>query len=175
MLRLIPAPLHRLAYRAASQLRAHWRRWAKPKLSGTRVIAFDDGGRIAFVRLSYGSAGWSLPGGGLGRREDPLSAGRREFREETGCELTDPAMLGVSEETSHGAPNRVHWIGGRAVGHAAGDQREVLEVGWFAPHALPDEMSARLRAALPAWITAAKAADPRPPELPPAPPPAPTG
>jgi 8-oxo-dGTP pyrophosphatase MutT (NUDIX family) len=174
MLRLIPAPLHRFAYRTASALRARWRRVVKPSLRGCRVIGFDGEGRIAFVRLSYGFAGWSLPGGGLGRSENPRDGARREFREETGCTLADPVVLGISEESSHGAPNRVYIVAGDARGEAVADGREVLEVAWFPPDFLPDAMSPRLRAALPGWITAAKAAD-RPGEVPPpAPPPAPT-
>ena len=158
MLRLIPAPLHRLAYRAASALRARWRRWLKIPVQGTRVIGFDEAGRIALVRLSFGPSGWSLPGGGLGRREDPIAGAAREFREETGCTLAEPVFFSISEETSHGAPNRVHLVAGQAHGRPRADGREVLEVAFFAPDALPDAISARLRADLPGWITAARAA-----------------
>lgn len=175
ILGLIPAPLHRLAYRMASALRARWRRSLKIPVQGTRVIGFDDEGRIAFVRLSFGFAGWTLPGGGLGRSEDPIAGAAREFVEETGCTLTDPVFFGISEETSHGAPNRVHLVAGRAQGQAAADGREVVEVAFFAPDALPEPMPPRLRANLPGWITAARAADRPPGTPPPVLPQAPTG
>jgi 8-oxo-dGTP pyrophosphatase MutT (NUDIX family) len=173
MLRLIPAPLHRLGYRAASALRVRWRRVVKPKLRGCRVIAFDEAGRIAFVRLSYGPANWGLPGGGLGRSEDACDGARREFLEETGRPLVNATVVQVSEESSHGASNQVHVVTGQSTGDLVADGREVLEARWFAVDALPETLSERLRRELPGWITAARAADRRT-TPPPAPHPAPT-
>jgi 8-oxo-dGTP pyrophosphatase MutT (NUDIX family) len=50
----------------------------------------DDGGRVLFVRHTYGDRiSWELPGGGMHRREDPEAAVRREMREELGIELVD--------------------------------------------------------------------------------------
>ena len=56
----------------------------------------DDRGRILFVRHTYGDrAAWELPGGGLGRREEPAAAVRREMREELGVALAGVRAAGA--------------------------------------------------------------------------------
>lgn len=175
MLRLIPPPLHRLAYRTAHALRRHWWRWRKPSLEGTRVIAMNGDEQVLMIRHSYGSSRWMLPGGGLRRGEDPLDAARREFREETGCKLSRPSRVTVSQERLHGAWNRVHVVIGAAVGTPRVDRREVIDAAFFPLDELPRAMSSRLRRDLPEWVRAAKAAHLRRAARPPAPPPATTG
>lgn len=174
MLRLIPKPLHRLAYRLAHWARKRWWRIRRPRVSGCRVLAFDGAGRVLLVRHSYGTGNWMAPGGGLRRGEDPLRAGVRELREETGCGLAAPWKLTIVEEPLQGATNVVHIIAGSAIGDPVPDEREVIEAAFFASEALPGRMSDLLRRELPAWLRAAKAGGPAP--LPPVPsrPPSPT-
>ena len=50
---------------------------------GVLAIALTPEGRIVLVRLTYAS-GWRLPGGGIGRNEDPAEGALREMREEIG-------------------------------------------------------------------------------------------
>lgn len=164
MLRLIPAPLHRAALILAHRLRQQWWRLRKPLLIGCRVLAFDDQGRVLLVRHSYGSGRWMLPGGGIGRREDPLAAAARELREEVGCDLVEAKLFGRVDEPLAGTTNRVHLVCGRAAGAVRPDGREIVEAVFHAPAALPDDMAAVLRDGLAGWITAAKAARLRPPE-----------
>jgi 8-oxo-dGTP pyrophosphatase MutT (NUDIX family) len=157
MLHLIPAPLHRLAYRLAHRLRLHWWRWRKPLLIGCRVLAFDSEGNLLLVRHSYGSGKWMPPGGGARRGEEPLGAAIRELLEETGCALTGAEEFGRIDELLHGAINRVHLITGIASGVPRPDGREVIAAAFFAPHTLPTKMTPNFANALPGWITAAKA------------------
>ncbi|RXZ65265.1 NUDIX hydrolase [Pelagerythrobacter rhizovicinus] len=151
MLRLIPASLHRRAYRLAHTVRAHWRRIVKPQLSGCAVIATDIEGRLLLVRLSYGSEAWSLPTGGVRRGEDPERAARRELLEETGCEAHAMKLLGVQEETSFGAPNRVHVFATRVSDTPRPDMREIIEARLFPPHSLPEPLGERTRRRLTLW------------------------
>ena len=65
MLRLIPAPLHRLLLPIAYRLRQWYRRAFRPNLQGCSIIATDLEGRLLLVRQSYGPQGWCLPGGGI--------------------------------------------------------------------------------------------------------------
>ena len=145
MLRLIPAALHRRGLRFAHLVRACWRRLAKPQLRGCTVIASDIEGRLLLVRLSYGPDMWSLPGGGIRRGETPEDAARRELREETGCEAHATTLLGVHDETSFGAPCRVHVFATRISNVPAPDRREVIETRLFPPHSLPEPLSAKTR------------------------------
>ena len=157
MLHLIPRPLHRAAYRLAHALRKVWWRVSRPRVTGCRVLAFDGEGRVLLVRHSYGSGNWMAPGGGLRRGEDPLRAGPRELREETGCELESAWQVAQVEEPLGGATNIVHVLAGRTASTPLPDGREVIEASFFAPEALPLPMSDLLRRDLPGWLRAAKA------------------
>ena len=156
MFHLIPAPLHRLALRVAHAVRRRWWRIAQVELNGCRILALDPSGRVLLVRHSYGSGNWMLPGGGIGRGEDPLAAAFRELSEETGCTLREARIVGVSEEALYGTVNRVHMVSGVAQGIPRGDGREVIELGFFDAAALPERTSPVLAAALPAWLSAAR-------------------
>lgn len=165
MLRLIPLgwiprPLHRLAYRLAHRLRRIWWRVARPRVSGCRVLAFDDADRVLLVRHSYGTGNWMAPGGGLKRGEDPLRAAARELREECGCDLVEAWQVALVEESLQGATNVVHVLAGRAVGQPEPDGRELIALGFFAADALPEPMSGLLGRDLPGWLKAAKAGRP---------------
>lgn len=137
MLHLIPAPLHRLALRIAYRLRNRWRRLVRSAGAGVSVIALDGQGRVLLVRHAYGSGRWSLPGGGLGRNEDPEACARREMREELGCALEDVKLIAEFEERLHGALHRAFVFTAHLVGEPRPDGRELVEIGWFARDALP--------------------------------------
>lgn len=156
MLHLIPAPLHRIGLRLAHALRRHWWRIAQVQLNGCRILAFDGDGKVMLIRHSYGSGNWMLPGGGIGRGEDPLLAALRELREETCCELVEARVLAVVEEPLYGTVNRVHVVTGTVLGSPRGDGREVIELAFFAPDALPDRLSPALAARLGEWLVAAR-------------------
>ncbi len=154
MLRLIPAPLHRAGYMIAHELRRRWWRISGARLVGTRVLAFDDQGRLLLVRHSYGSRRWMLPGGGVGAKESPINAAIRELAEETACELRDPRSIAMVDEPLYGTINRVHVIGGWIAGKPRCDAREVIELGLFDPASLPDDLPSVLQRHLVDWIAA---------------------
>jgi ADP-ribose pyrophosphatase YjhB (NUDIX family) len=140
MFRLIPAPLHRLALRIAHPLRERWLRWRKPQTAGVSVIAVDPQERVFLVRHSYGSGLWALPGGGLGRGEDPRACAHREMREELGCALENLELAGQIEEILYGAPHTGFVFTARFAGEPRIDGREVIDSGWFALDALPADL-----------------------------------
>lgn len=152
MLHLIPAPLHRSALRLADRLRKRWWRLRKPLLLGCRVIAFDEAGRIMLIRHSYGSDKWMLPGGGIGRGEEPVAGAAREFREETGCTLTDARLVTITEDRLHGAINRVHVVCGYATGAPKPDGREIIALGFHAPDALPEDLAPLIASRIAGWL-----------------------
>lgn len=128
-----------------------------------RVLALDAEGRLLLVRHSYGTSAWMPPGGGLRRGEDPLVAGPRELREETGCLLRDARLLEIRAEDLHGADNLVNIVAGMAQGEAVSDGREIVACRFFALDALPAELLRGHREALPLWVANYQAAQGRPP------------
>src|SRR5688500_10229094 len=84
--------LERLGFRAAhAGLRAWWF-VRRPHAHGVKCVLRAPGGdgraNVLFVRRAYGDRDeWQLPGGGIGRREEPLAAALREAHEELGVDL----------------------------------------------------------------------------------------
>jgi 8-oxo-dGTP pyrophosphatase MutT (NUDIX family) len=83
----------RLAYRG---LRLWWF-VRRPSHQGA-VVAVWHGGRLLLLRHSYRDV-LGFPGGGVGRRETPEAAARRELVEELGLRLGD-APLALAAETT---------------------------------------------------------------------------
>ena len=104
----------------------------------------DDAGRVLLGRRAFDPAAgrWDLPGGFLEEHEDPVTALRREVREETGLDVEPTTLVGFYLEPYE---NRVvlciTWLA-RVVGgeERAGD--DLVELEWFARDAIPyDELA----------------------------------
>jgi 8-oxo-dGTP pyrophosphatase MutT (NUDIX family) len=151
MLHLIPAPLHRQLYRIADRLRRRWWRIRKPRRHSVNVLAIEHEGRVLLVRHSYGPPVWALPGGGLGRNEDPVLAAIREVREELGCGIGGIEPLCGSAQDNDGLPDSLQVFLARLTGEPVADNREVVEARFFDPGALPDNTGKVARRAVAAW------------------------
>ena len=154
MLHLIPPPVHRKLYRLADWARRRWWRIRKPRRHSAHVIAFDEAGRVLLVRHSYGRPVWTIPGGGVGRREDPADAAAREFREELGCALTGLVALEPSEHEVSGSRDLQHGFAARLAGVPVADKREIVDAELFDPDALPAERGRSVER----WVRLAQAA-----------------
>ena len=154
MLQLIPAPLHRLLYRVADRLRRRWWRIRKQRRRSVLVAAFDDNGRVLLVRHSYGPAIWALPGGGIGRDEDPALAAAREVREELGCELASLQEVEAREHDEDGSRDFRHVFAADLRSAPVPDMREIVAVGLFDPDALPVPRDRRVGPAVGAALAA---------------------
>lgn len=139
MLHLIPAPLHRRLYRLAHELRLRWWRVAKPRHRSVLVVAFDERDHVLLVRHSYGRPVWALPGGGVGRGEEPALAAMREIREELGCGLSDLFALKARSQQVSGSRELQHRFVATIAGEPVADQREIVAAELFDPAALPPD------------------------------------
>ena len=131
MLRLIPPPVHRVMLRLAYRLRRRALRLFKPDLASVSIILTNQQDQLLLVRHSYGPQGWALPGGGLGRKEDPWWGIRREIREELQCEVQALDLIGTFEETLSGARHTAYLFAARPLDEPRADGRELLEARWF--------------------------------------------
>jgi 8-oxo-dGTP pyrophosphatase MutT (NUDIX family) len=92
-----------------------------------------------------------LPGGGLGKGEDPLEAARREVREELGVELARIEPIGTLEEMLSGSPHTAYIFAGVCDRQPRPDGREVTEARFFPSHSLPEPLGRTTRARIAVW------------------------
>ncbi len=115
------------------------------------MVITDLNGSILLLRHSYGPKVWSLPGGGMGRNENPEQAARREIKEELGVALKGLTSHGTIEEAISGSPHTAFLFSAVCDEHPQPDLREVVEARFFPPHSLPEPLSRFSRARLNAW------------------------
>lgn len=134
-------------------------------LTGVSAVVIDDEGRLLLGRRADNGL-WAVVSGILDPGEEPAVAAARETLEETGVQVEVLALTSVASSRAVTYPNGdvaqyldvCFWcrpVGGEA--HVADD--ESLEVGWFAPDALPrplaDSSAQRIERTL-AYVEAAR-------------------
>jgi ADP-ribose pyrophosphatase YjhB (NUDIX family) len=113
---------------------------------GVKVLLLNPAGEILLIRNSYGRTDlWVLPGGGVGRSEDPAAAARREIDEELGCGIAGLALISVHLNRSEGKRDTIHLFRGEIEGEPRPDGFEVEAAAFFAPDALPASLSPATR------------------------------
>lgn len=120
----------------------------RPYLRGMRVIV-RSGPDVLLVRQTYGRRDlWGLPGGRMGRREDPTAAGARELREETGLQLEVRLIPGNPFPTLRGKGE--HWVCAAETAERTlrPDPGEIAEAGWWPVDALPSGLLSDARQSL---------------------------
>jgi ADP-ribose pyrophosphatase YjhB (NUDIX family) len=143
--------LHRLRRALEPVIRplvhAYWR-FSRPATLGVRALVIDGTGRIFLVKHSY-IDGWHLPGGGVETGETLLTALARELAEEGNIQLIgQPRLHGVFFNKRISRRDHVAVFIVREF-HQNGQpvpNREIIEHGFFAPHALPEDVSRGSRA-----------------------------
>ena len=106
-----------------------------PKLAATCVIQRD--GKTLMVRraVQTGYGLWSMPGGYVDRGEPVEDAAAREVREETGLVVQVGQLIGLFSDA--GNPVVVAAYAAEETGGILAPGPESLDVGFFAPDALP--------------------------------------
>ena len=112
-------------------------------LPGVVMVVFDDQGRILLNRRAD-TGRWALISGIPDPGEQPAQAALREIQEETGVSAVVERVLSVftNKPVVYANGDRAQYVDivlqCRALGgHARVNDDESLEVGWFAPDALP--------------------------------------
>ena len=128
-------------------LHFYWR-WSRGATLGARALVIDGSGRIFLVKHSYVD-GWHLPGGGVETGETMLSALTRELAEEGNIRLTaTPVLHGIFFNKRISRRDHVALYIVREFHQDAPPRpnREIVDHGFFALDALPEDVSRGTRA-----------------------------
>jgi 8-oxo-dGTP pyrophosphatase MutT (NUDIX family) len=138
----LPIALRRLAYRSAYAVLWVYRSVAKPALHGVKCVLVSESERILLVRHTYGRREWDFPGGGLKRNESPLSAARRETREELGVDIDNWQAIGdVLSRFQHTKSTMYCFRADLHDPQLTLDRGELLTARWFALDELPPNLA----------------------------------
>jgi 8-oxo-dGTP pyrophosphatase MutT (NUDIX family) len=132
--------VRRLGYRLAyASLRVYWF-GRRPSVHGVKCV-LTDRDLVLLVRHTYGPAEWLLPGGAIKRREIPISAARREMREELGIDIEDWTALGEVTGRVHHRRDTLHCFQAELRDPVLRlDPGELAAARWFSRRELPPRL-----------------------------------
>ena len=104
------------------------------------AMLFDDAQRILLLEHVFrADRGWGVPGGFIGKGEQPEEALRRELREEVSIDLDDVRL--VFTRTLVSIKQVEIYYRARVVGEPKPSSFEIKQAQWFALSDLPPELS----------------------------------
>lgn len=104
-------------------------------------IAIIDAGQILLTKREDFEI-WCLPGGQVDAGESIAETAIREAREETGLEIQLTRLVGIYSEPNWGGKGmHIVLFAARPIGgHLQPQASEVIDLGYFDPHQLPDPL-----------------------------------
>jgi 8-oxo-dGTP pyrophosphatase MutT (NUDIX family) len=130
-------------------MHTYWR-FSRPVTLGVRGLVVDGTGRVFLVKHSY-VPGWHLPGGGVETGESMLTALARELAEEGNIQLNgQPQLFGMYFNARVSRRDHVALFIVRDFHQEKVPEpnREIIEHGFFALDALPEDTGRATRARL---------------------------
>lgn len=132
--------LHRAGYRVAYRLLTVWWFLRRPRIVGVKCL-LTSGEDVLLVRHTYGPPVWDLPGGGVKRGEDPVTAAQREMGEELGIAAVAWQQAGTIRGRQCHRRDTVHCFRAELSSRTVTpNPAELAETCWFARAALPPRL-----------------------------------
>jgi len=111
------------------------------------AAVIDEAGRILLIQRADNGK-WAMPGGAIDVGETPAEGAVRETLEETGVATKAVALVGIHDSRLCGTETRHHLYHllflcrplNKSEAGEASHAIEVLDVGWYAEDALPEEL-----------------------------------
>ena len=102
----------------------------RPETQGVKNLIEHDG-EFLFIRNTYGSGRWTLPGGGVHRNESPEAAALRETKEEVSIDAEGIQNIGSFKQVKQYKKDTVHCFYSKASSREFRiDPYEILEARW---------------------------------------------
>ncbi|WP_183189981.1 NUDIX domain-containing protein [Angulomicrobium tetraedrale] len=133
--------------RLITRLMHGWSRLSRGMTLGVKGVVIHPAGEILLVRHTY-VPGWHLPGGGVEVGETAEHALVRELSEEVAVTLIGPPRLHgllLNLNLARRDHVAVFVVEHFAQGRPDVPNREIREIGFFAPHALPEDTTGPTR------------------------------
>ncbi len=128
-------------YKIVNPFRRLYWRIVQPHTRGTKCL-IQNGDMFLLVRLSYAHKQWTLPGGGVERRELFEQAAYRELHEETGLQSVPLTFFAEYKSRREYKYNTVQCFYGETERtHTTIDPLEIAESGWFTRENFPANRS----------------------------------
>lgn len=134
-------------------MQRYWR-WSRALTLGARGLVVDGAGRVLLVRHTY-TPGWTFPGGGVEFGETIEDALSRELAEEANVTFTaPPELFGIYSNASiyPGDHVALYLVRQWSQSRMPEPNREIAEVGLFAPDRLPEDTTAGARRRLAEFV-----------------------
>ncbi|MFL6469162.1 MAG: NUDIX hydrolase [Pyrinomonadaceae bacterium] len=110
-------------------------------VSAAAVVSNEKGEVLLLNHVLRPYSGWGFPGGFIDKGEQAEDAIRREVREETGIELTQLKLYSIRTTGVHIEV----LFSAMADGEPSVKSAEIMEVRWFNPSELPDDLATAQR------------------------------
>ncbi|MCP4423914.1 MAG: NUDIX domain-containing protein [Chloroflexi bacterium] len=105
--------------------------------AGTVIV---ESGKVLLVKREDFEV-WCLPGGRVDEGESMAETAVRETREETGLEVELICLIGISSEIGAWSDWHIAGFAAKPIGGELNPQaEEIIDIGYFAPDDLPEEM-----------------------------------
>ena len=114
-----------------------------------RIMVWNEDDELLLVRNWSGKQQWSLPGGGVARKERPVAAAKRELYEEVGLNIPLKDFIYVATlHHQYEAPIFTVTILKDDLPAKPHNPKEITNLRWFSPKELPADISPLVALAL---------------------------